>query len=88
MIDETLEHKLRTMPQPELLEYLRVASVSGRIFATIGIGSILMVLTFTNMFTIMLAGIAVFITGHMAVGVDELKVHIHNILETKDKINS
>lgn len=88
MIDETLASKLNTMPQPELLEYLQIASTSGRLFATIGIGAMLVALAFTNVFTVVIGSIVVYITGHMAVGVDELTTYINNILETKHKINS
>ena len=84
--ENELMKKMRTMPKEELMEYMHISNVSGRVCNVAGVGMILIALIFTNVFTICLAAAVVYIAGQIACGVDDLKNHINLLMETK--INS
>jgi hypothetical protein len=88
MTEPTLQEKITTMTEDELNDYMHVSKVSSRVCTTVGVGSMLIALIYTSAFTVIAAGLVVYVVGQMACGVDDLKKQILECLEKKYKINS
>ena len=80
--ESELLQKMKTMSKAELADYMHVSNVSSRICAVIGIGSMLLALIFTNVFTVAVAALVVYVAGQIACGVDELKAHISFLINS------
>ena len=69
-------NELAAMPLEERKQYMHVATLSGRVCSSIGIGSILTALIFPNIAIFLLAIVVVTIIGHISCGIDDIKKHI------------
>jgi hypothetical protein len=90
MSEETsLLEKMKTMSKEELEGYYDTTGSASRLLNILGVGLILLALIFSDMIFIAgLAIVAVYIVGQLAVGLDETKDYISDLLEKKYKINS
>jgi hypothetical protein len=90
MSEETsLLEKMKTMSKEELEGYYDTTGSAARLLNILGVGLILLALIFSDMIFIAgLAIVAVYIVGQLAVGLDETKDYISDLLEKKYKINS
>jgi hypothetical protein len=80
--DDDLLQKIKTMSKEELADFLYITTIAGRLFTILGVGMILLALVFTNVFTIPLAMIIVYIASQYACSVDEVKEHIEQLINS------
>jgi hypothetical protein len=83
MKTDDLINKMKTMTSTELGEYMHISKVTGNAVSVMGVGSILLALVYTNIFTVLIAGIVMFVGGQFACGVDEFAAHISALLNAK-----
>lgn len=88
MTEPTLFEKMKTMSQEELGSHYDTTIIVARILNIAGVGAILLALIFSNIFVTGFAVISAYILSQLAVGIDETKAYITDILEKKYKINS
>lgn len=86
--EQDLFEKMKAMSTDELESHYNVSIIAARILNIMGIGTILFALIFSNIFVILLAAGGTFVLGQLAVGLDETKTYISDLLEKKYKINS
>jgi hypothetical protein len=85
----SLLEKMKTMSKEELESYYDTTGSASRLLNILGVGLILVALIFSDMIFIAgLAIMAVYIVGQLAVGLDDTKDYIRDLLEEKYKINS
>ena len=86
---KTFYEQLQTMSAEELSNHYDTSSIVGRLMHMIGIGLIFAALVFSQtVWVVVIAIISVLCISRLAVGIDEIKVHIANLIETKYKVNS
>lgn len=88
MTEPTLLDKMKSMSAQELEDHYNISIVAGRLLNFAGISAILLALIFSNVVVISLAVVGVYVFGQLAVGIDEVKVYITDLLNQKHKINS
>jgi hypothetical protein len=88
MIEPTLIDKMKSMSVKELEDHHNMSVTASRILNVAGIGTILLVLFFTNILSVCLAAISLYVLGQLAVGMDGIKELITDLLNQKHKINS
>lgn len=87
--EQGLFEKMKTMTKEELESYYDTTGSAGRLMNFLGVGLFFTALVFSEVtWVVVLSLIGVYVVVQMAMGIDEAKAHIINILETKHKINS
>lgn len=80
MTNEELYAKLRTLPREELESYETAAKNSKNFIGFMAVTSILIMIMFTNIVTLLVGGISVYAMSHMSVNVTNTLNHIRNLL--------
>lgn len=80
MTNDEFYAKLKTLPKEELESYAAVASNIKKFIDFAAVSLILMVLIFTNIFTVIMGGLVVFTMGRMSVNVTNTLDHIRKLL--------
>ena len=88
MTEPDLFEKMKSMSKTELEDHYDISIIAGRVLNIAGVSTILFALIFSNIFVIGLASFGAYILGQLAVGIDETKAYITELLEKKYKINS
>lgn len=78
-----LFEKMKSMPKDELIEYMGTVKLARNICNVIGISTVLLALTYTNIFVLSITGLVLWGFGQLAVGADVTQAFIVNLLETK-----
>lgn len=85
MINNDLLNKFKGMPTKELAAYLGVTKLITNTCAVSGIGSILLFMYFIEPLSGIMAALALYFCGKMAVNADSAKKHIIEILALRNK---
>lgn len=86
---KNLFEQMRTMTVEELENYYDTSSIAARFMQVLGIGLVFAALVFSQTpWVVLISIIGVLIVSRMSVGVDEIRAHVSDLLETKNKINS
>lgn len=78
-----IENNLKTMSLSEKISFNKSLTALSAILATLGVMSILLVLFFTNIVTIVLSYISLYILGNMSVASDQIKTLVVDSLKIK-----
>lgn len=78
-----IENNLKTMSLSEKISFNKSLTALSAILATLGVMSILLVLFFTNIATIVLSYISLYILGNMSVASDQIKTLVADSLKIK-----
>lgn len=78
-----IENNLKTMSLSEKISFNKSLTALSAILATLGVMSILLVLFFTNIVTIVLSYISLYILGNMSVASDQIKTLVADSLKIK-----
>lgn len=78
-----LFENMKSMSKDELNDYMNTVKFARNICNVAGVTAVLLALTFTNVFVVVLACIVLWFFSQMAVGADVTQAFIINLLETK-----